>query len=92
MTDDLIKRLRDRAKDLRDYITSSEVVINLLSSEVEKFENRNAPWDTYTVGLAVDHKSSVRTQTKEAEEYEQAADTLEAQAAEIARLRAAVVS
>ena len=55
---------------------------------MEKFDKREAPWDTYTVRMSVDHQSSIRTQTKEVEEYEQAADLIETQAREIERLRA----
>lgn len=73
----IVERLRERALKIRGYIASSQRVVDLLAPEMEKFKTRDEPWDTYTVRLSVDHQSSIRTQTKEAEEYEEAADLIE---------------
>lgn len=73
----IVERLRRRALKLRGYIASSQRVADLLAPEMEKFRTRDEPWDTYTVRLSVDHQSSIRTQTKEAEEYDEAADLIE---------------
>ena len=93
MTDEakaLVGKLRERAAKVREWIISSQRVVDLLAPEREKFDKREAPWDTYTVRMSVDHQSSIRTQTKEVEEYEQAADLIETQAREIERLRDAL--
>ena len=93
MTDEakaLVGKLRERAAKVREWIISSQRVVDLLAPEREKFDKREAPWDTYTVRMSVDHQSSIRTQTKEVEEYEQAADLIETQAREIERLREAL--
>lgn len=67
--------LRSRAEKIRGYIKSSARVVELLKPEMVKFEARTGH-DVYTVRMSVDHASSIRTQTKEAEELEQAADAL----------------
>lgn len=81
---DLEKRLLDRAAKIRGYIASSQIVVDLLQPQMALFDAREGGHDTYTVRLAVDHKSSIRTQTKEAEELEQAADTIATLRAEVA--------
>lgn len=90
MTTDLEQRLRARAARIRGYIESSERVVELLRPEMMKFDAREAPWDTYTVRLSVDHSSSIRTQTKEVEELERAADKLARLRAENERMREAL--
>lgn len=90
MTDEakaLVGKLRERAAEVRGYIASCQIVVDLLAPEMQKFNAREAPWDVYTVRMAVDHESSIRTQAKEAEEYEASADLIETQAHEIERLR-----
>lgn len=66
----LADKIEARAKRIRGYIASSQRVVELLAPEQAKFDARKAPWDTYTVRISVDHMSSIRTQTKEAEELE----------------------
>lgn len=78
----LIERLNARAAKVRSYIASSQIVIDYLAPEMAKFDAREPPWDTYTVRMSVDHQSSIRTQTKEAEELEEAAAALTRLAAE----------
>ena len=86
LKDDLVERLRERADHIRGYIKSSQLVVDLLQPETDKFEARTGH-DLYTVRMAVDHQSSIRTQTKELEELDQAADRIEAQAKLIEGLR-----
>ncbi len=77
MQDDLIERLRERAAKVRGWIASSQRVVDLLRPEMDKFDARTGH-DLYTVRMSVDHKSSIRTQTKEAEEIEAAIARIEA--------------
>ena len=86
----LVERLRERAQKIRGYIASSQMVVDYLAPEMKKFENREAPWDTYTVRMSVDHQSSIRRQSKEACEYEEAADALTTLSARVETLEAAL--
>ncbi len=84
---DLIERLRERASTIRGYIASSQIVVDLLAPEMAKFDARTEPCDSYTVRMSVDHQSSIRRQTKEAEDYEEAADRIAQLEAENTKLR-----
>ena len=73
----LVGRLRDRAAKIRGYIASSQLVVDYLKPEMDKFKALTGH-DIYTVRMAVDHQSSIRTQTKEAEDLEAAVAALTA--------------
>lgn len=62
---ELIERLQKRADQIAGYIASSQRVVDLLQPEMDLFNARQGGHDTYTVRMAVDHMSSIRTQNKE---------------------------
>jgi len=56
----LAERLDRQADIARRSAESSEILAALLKPEMDKFNARNAPWDTYTVRMAVDHIQSAK--------------------------------
>lgn len=75
---DLIERLRDREKRHRECIANSQVVVDLLRPQMDMFNAREGGYNTYAVRMSVDHQSSIRTTTKEADELRDAADAIAA--------------
>lgn len=65
--DDLIERLRAREAKHREAIANSQIVVDLLAPQKALFEARDVH-NIYAVRLCVDHQSSIRTTTKEADE------------------------
>ena len=82
---DIVERLLTRAERLKKQNFSCQRICDLLAPEMAKFDARDAPWDTYTVRMAVDHQSSIRTQQKEIDDLTEAAN-------EISSLRAAIAA
>ena len=93
---ELIERLRERASKVRQYIASSQLVVDLLKPEMDKFDARTGH-DIYTVRMSVDHANSIKKQTVEADDLDAAATAIETlttqlaeRDAEIARLRSEI--
>ena len=82
---DLVERLTKRAKEDRQCAANSAIIADLLEPQMALFRasNPDAPWNTYTVRMAVDHANSVKRDT-------QYAIDLEVAAAELSRLSARV--
>ena len=68
---DIIQRLEKRAKDERSYVENNIVVADLLEPQMALFNAREAPWNTYAVRMAIDHR-------QEAKKGKQFADDLDA--------------
>jgi len=56
----LAERLEKQAEIARRAAESSDILAALLKPEMDKFNAGNAPWDTYTVRMAVDHIQSAK--------------------------------
>jgi hypothetical protein len=87
MSSDIVERLREREAKLRECIANSQVVIDLLAPQMTAFKKRDGSHNIYAVRMSVDHKSSVRTTTKEADELRDAADHITALEAKLAEAR-----
>jgi len=83
---DLVERLRERAEKIRGHIKSSQLIVDLLQPEMDKFEARTGH-DLYTVRMAVDHKSSIRTQAKELADLDETITRIKAQDELITRMQ-----
>lgn len=57
---ELIERLEKRAEEDEECARNSETVAEALAGELAKFEARDAPWNTYAVRMAVDHRTSAK--------------------------------
>ena len=79
---DIVDKLQQRIDKVNGWIKSSLLVADLLQPEMDKFEARTGH-DIYTVRMAVDHRSSVRTQQREVDDLVEAKN-------EIMRLRSAL--
>ena len=56
----LVDRIAERAKTEHDIAKNSAVVAELLQPELDKFEVRIGPWNTYAVRVAIDHRHSAK--------------------------------
>ena len=74
----LADRLEKRAKQEREIAANSAVIVALLEPEFAKFEAREAPWNTYAVRMAVEHRNSVKKDTAFADDLEAAVAILRA--------------
>lgn len=86
---DLADKLDQRADGIEKQIASCQIIIDLLKSQMDLFDDRPRvgatgdappPFDLYTVRMSVDHGSSIRTLTKELAELRYAAAALRIQA------------
>jgi len=70
--------LTKMAEDRRKWAESCKVTNAYLQPEMDKFDSRQAPCDTYTVRIYVDHMSEIRRHEREASDLEAAVDILRA--------------
>ena len=77
---DIVERVLGYEKKRRTEIENCQIIVDLMQPQMTLFEQREGH-NLYAVRLAVDHESSIRTTTKEA-------DTLKEAATTIAQLRA----
>jgi len=79
MSDDLVKRLRDRAKQDRLIQANNEAVATALMGQRLLFDQgHRSPSNTYAVRLAMDHDNCARHDAKLAADWDEAADRIEA--------------
>jgi hypothetical protein len=70
-------------------MASNDRVLELMKPEMDRFEAREGH-DIYATRLAVDHLSSNRSYAKELADWTDAADTIERQDTDLARMRDAL--
>ena len=76
--DDLVKRLRDRAKEERSVQANNEAVATALMGQRLLFDQgHRSPSNTYAVRLAMDHDNCARQDAKLAADWDEAADRIE---------------
>jgi hypothetical protein len=78
----LAERLEKRAKVEREIAANSAVIVALLEPEFAKFEAREAPWNTYAVRMAVEHRHSAKKDAAFADDLDAAVDALRARTQE----------
>jgi hypothetical protein len=83
MSDELVKRLRDRAKEERLIQANNEAVATALRGQRLLFDQgHRSPSNTYAVRLALNHEDCARHDAKLAADWDDAADCIEALTAE----------
>jgi hypothetical protein len=89
MSDDLVKRLRDRAKQDRLIQANNEAVATALMGQRLLFDQgHRSPSNTYAVRLAMDHDNCARQDAKLAADWDEAADCIEALTEQLKAARA----
>lgn len=78
---DLIERLEKRAKEDDECADNSARVADLLSPELGRFNAREAPWNTYAVRMAIDHRNSMERDRRYAADLREAIALLRAKEA-----------
>jgi hypothetical protein len=79
MSDELVKRLRDRAKEERLIQANNEAVATALRGQRLLFDQgHRSPSNTYAVRLALNHEDCARHDAKLAADWDDAADRIEA--------------
>lgn len=68
--------LTKMAEDRRKWAESCKITNSYLQPEKDKFDTREAPWDTYTVRVYVDHMNEIRKHEREAADLEAAVELL----------------
>lgn len=63
---ELIERVEKLAKEADACAVNSKRVVDLLQPELDRFNTRKAPWNTYVVRMAVDHESGARREAQTA--------------------------
>lgn len=86
---ELVGRLRARAAKVQSHIENSRRVVELMQSELDRFEAREGH-NVYATRLAVDHVSAIRTDTKELADWTEAADRITDLEARLARAEEAL--
>jgi predicted LPLAT superfamily acyltransferase len=77
--DDLVKRLRDRAKQERLIQANNEAVAAALMGQRLLFDQgHRSPSNTYAVRLSLDHEKCARQDAELAADWDEAADHIEA--------------
>lgn len=89
-TQELIDRIKARAKAEREIQRNNETVASALAPQLEAFERRDGSHNTYALRLMLDHQSCAKRDAQLAADWDDAASTLASQAAEIERLREAL--
>lgn len=75
---ELIERLEKRAKEDDACADNSRVVADLLLPEVARFNERLAPWNTYAIRMALDHRNSMERDRRYAADLREAIALLRA--------------
>ena len=75
---ELIERLENRAEEDEQCAANNARVVELLDPEMKLFDAREAPWNTYVVRMAVDHRSSERRDRRYAADLREAVAILRA--------------
>jgi hypothetical protein len=89
MSDDLVKRLRDRAKQDRLIQANNEAVATALMGQRLLFDQgHRSPSNSYAVRLAMDHDNCARQDAKLAADWDEAADRIEALTEQLETARA----
>jgi len=91
MSDDLVERLDKRAKDAAQWLENSQRIVELLQPEWDKFEAREQH-NLYTSRMYADHKSHVRSYTKELADWSDAAAEIRSLREQVAKERAGIVA
>lgn len=73
----LVERLRKRAEEEREIAANSAVVAGLLKPQLDRFTNREPPWNTYAVRVALDHRNSAKKDAEFADDLEEAIRLIE---------------
>ena len=83
--DDLVKRLRDRAKHERRIQANNEAVAAALMGQRLLFDQgHRSPSNTYAVRLYLDHEKCARQDAELAADWDETADRIEALEAKLA--------
>jgi hypothetical protein len=86
---ELVKRLRDRAKEERLIQANNEAVATALRGQRLLFDQgHRSPSNTYAVRLALNHEDCARQDAKLAADWDDAADRIEALTAKLAEAEA----
>ncbi len=84
--DDLVKRLRDRAKHERLIQANNEAVAAALMGQRLLFDQgHRSPSNTYAVRLYLDHEKCARQDAELAADWDETADRIEALEAKLAK-------
>jgi hypothetical protein len=84
--DDLVKRLRDRAKQERLIQANNEAVAAALMGQRLLFDQgHRSPSNTYAVRLSLDHEKCAKQDAELAADWDEAADRIEALEAKLAK-------
>jgi hypothetical protein len=84
--DDLVKRLRDRAKQERLIQANNEAVAAALMGQRLLFDQgHRSPSNTYAVRLYLDHEKCARQDAELAADWDETADRIEALEAKLAK-------
>ncbi|WP_395543413.1 hypothetical protein [Neotabrizicola sp. sgz301269] len=78
MADDLVERLRKRAKDEREIQINNEAVAEALKPQLEAFARRDGSHNTFAVRLGLNHKKCAENDAKLAADWDEAADRITA--------------
>ncbi|MGN7867739.1 hypothetical protein [Paracoccus sp. 22332] len=84
---ELVARLRKRSKYERDIQANNVAVAELLQPQIDAFNRRDGTHNLFALRLALEHKNCAENDGKLAEDWDAAIATIEAQAAELARLK-----
>ena len=89
--DDLVKRLRDRAKHERLIQANNEAVAAALMGQRLLFDQgHRSPSNTYAVRLYLDHEKCARQDAELAADWDETADRIEALESKLAKAREAL--
>jgi len=87
---DLVERLRARAESEREIQRNNEAVADALQGQINAFERRDGTHNNFAVRLGLEHRNCAKKDASLAQDWDEAADALEAAQARIEEVRRAL--